>query len=148
MEVFYILLVLIAGACAPTQAGVNSQLLRLWVGDPVPAAMISFAVGTLALFVVTMVMRIPFPSISKAAHLPWWIWTGGLMGAFLVAVTIVIAPILGAATMIGFFVAGQMFASLCLDHWGLVGYSVHPINLPRIIGTILLISGVIIIRKF
>jgi bacterial/archaeal transporter family-2 protein len=148
MEIFYILLVLIAGAFAPTQAGVNSQLVRLWAGDPVLAATISFTIGTVALLIMVLVLRIPLPNIGQAGYLPWWLWTGGLMGAFLVAVTIAAVPVLGAATMVGFMVAGQMLASLCLDHWGLVGYPVHPISLPRIIGVMLLVSGVIMIKKF
>jgi bacterial/archaeal transporter family-2 protein len=48
MDLFYILFAFIAGTCAPTQAGINSQL-RLWTNDPVFASMISFAVGTAAL---------------------------------------------------------------------------------------------------
>ena len=70
------------------------------------------------------------------------------MGAFLVASSVEAAPILGAATMIGVMVAGQMVTSLFLDHWGLVGYAVHPINVPRIIGATLLVIGVIILKKF
>ena len=50
--------------------------------------------------------------------------------------------------MIGVMVAGQMVTSLFLDHWGLVGYPVHPINVPRIIGAALLVIGVIILKKF
>ena len=70
------------------------------------------------------------------------------MGAFLVATTVAAAPILGAATMIGVMVAGQMVTSLFLDHWGLVGYPIHPISIPRVLGAILLVSGVIILKKF
>jgi len=148
MEAFYVLLVLAAGACAPAQAGINSLLWRLWTENVILAALVSFAVGTLALLMVVLVFRVPWPGIGKIASLPWWLWTGGLMGAFLVAATVAAAPILGAATMIGFMVAGQMVASLFLDHWGLVGYPAHPINVPRIIGAILLVSGVIILKKF
>jgi transporter family-2 protein len=148
METFYIVVVLLAGACAPAQAGINSVLLRLWAGNVILAATISFAVGTLALLFSVLVLRIPWPGFGKITQLPWWLWTGGLMGAFLVTTSIAAAPILGAATMIGFMVAAQMVTSLFLDHWGLVGYPVHPINIPRVIGTILLVSGVIILKKF
>ena len=47
---FYIVLALVAGACLPTQAGINARL-TLWTRSPVTAAAISFAVGTLALVV-------------------------------------------------------------------------------------------------
>ncbi len=148
MEAFYIVLVLIAGACAPAQAGINAQLVTLWTRDPAVAALISFAVGTLALMAFVLLFRIPLPVANEAGHLPWWVWTGGLMGAFLVATTVAAAPMLGAATMIGFMITAQMLTSVVLDHWGLVGYPVHPVNFQRIIGAILLISGVILIKKF
>jgi bacterial/archaeal transporter family-2 protein len=147
MEYVYILLALIAGACAPTQAGINSQL-RLWTNDPVLAALISFAVGTVALAMYVMVLRIPWPPLGTAGQLPWWQWTGGFLGAFLVAVTVILAPKLGASTMIAFFVAGQMLASLLLDQFGLVGYDVHPVNVWRILGAVFLVAGVVMIEKF
>lgn len=148
MEALYIVLVLAAGACGPMQAGINSQLVNLWAKDPTIAALISFAVGTLALMAFVLVARVPIPAAKTAVQVPWWIWTGGFMGAFLVAATIAAAPKLGAATMIGFMIAGQMLTSVLLDHWGLVGYSVHPVSVQRILGALLLISGVILIKKF
>jgi transporter family-2 protein len=147
MEYIYILLALLAGACAPTQAGINSQL-NLWTNDPVLAAFISFMVGTLSLGVFVFALRIPWPVLSTACELPWWQWTGGILGAFLVAVTVLLAPKLGAATMIAFFVAGQMIASLVLDHFGLVGYHGHPVNVWRLTGAGLLIVGVVMIERF
>ena len=89
MDLFYILLAFVAGACATTQAGINSQL-RFWTNDPVFAAMISFAVGTAALLFYVLVLRIPWPAAKTIYYSPWWIWTGGLLGAFLVAVTVIL----------------------------------------------------------
>jgi len=147
MDLFYILLAFVAGACAPTQAGINSQL-RFWTNDPVFAAMISFAVGTAALLCYVLVLRIPWPAIKTMSYAPWWIWTGGLLGAFLVAVTVILAPELGAATMMAIMIAGQMTAGVILDHFGLVGYEEHPVNIWRCLGAVLLVTGVVIIKRF
>ena len=147
MEIFYIVLAAIAGAGAPTQAGVNSRL-ALWTNDPAMAALISFAVGTLSLLGYVLLVRIPWPPFSTAYELPWWVWTGGFLGAFIVAVTIVTAPRLGAATMIACLVTGMMIASLVLDQYGLVGYEVRETTPWRAIGVVLLILGVVLIRRF
>jgi len=56
-------------------------------------------------------------------------WTGGFIGAYFVAATIILAPRLGAAPMVALVVGGQMLASLVFDHFGLIGYQVHPLNL-------------------
>ncbi len=147
MELAYLILALLAGACGPAQAGINSQL-RLWTKDPVFAAMISFAIGTTALIAYLMFLRVPCPDFAKARELPWWIWTGGFLGAFLVVVSVILAPKLGAATMMGFIIAGQLFAGMLLDHFGVLGYHVHEINAWRLVGAIFLIAGVTIIKIF
>jgi transporter family-2 protein len=147
MELFYILLAVVAGACAPTQAGINAQL-RIFTEDPATAAFISFAVGTASLFFYALVLRTSWPAFQTLAQMPWWLWSGGLLGAFLVVVSILLVPKLGAATMMGCMIAGQMVASLLLDHYGAVGYPVHPATLWRVVGVALVVSGVVIIKKF
>lgn len=147
MDLFFVLLALAAGACAPTQAGVNSQL-RLITKDPVMASLISFAVGTLSLLVYSLVGRIPWPASNALLGIPWWMWSGGCLGAFIVVVSVILAPKLGAATMLGFMVAGQMIASVVLDHYGWIGYEQHPATLWRVLGAALLVAGVVIIKKY
>jgi transporter family-2 protein len=140
------LLALLAGIGLPTQAGINAQL-GLWTRSSITAALISFAIGTLALSLVTLAMAVPLPSWSGAAALPWWIWSGGVMGAFFVAASTFIAPQLGATTMLALILAGQVVASVLYDHFGLLGYPLHPINMQRIFGLLLLIAGVLTIRN-
>jgi bacterial/archaeal transporter family-2 protein len=147
MDLVYILIALLAGACAPTQAGINSQL-RLWAHDPVLAAMISFFVGTLALAAYVLVLRVPFPPIRTVPELPLWMWSGGFLGAFLVVVSIVLAPKIGAANLMAFMIAGQLVSGIILDHWGLIGYEIHPTNVWRLVGVALLVAGVVLIKKF
>ncbi|MCA1959681.1 MAG: DMT family transporter [Desulfomonile sp.] len=148
MEIFYIMLALLAGACAPTQAAINSQLKLVWAGDPAIAALISFAVGTLTLLAYVLVLRLPWPSLNGATVLPWWLWTGGVLGAFLVWVTVITAFKLGATTMIAILMAGQIITSLVLDHYGLIGYETRPATLWRIVGAGLLVTGVLMIKRF
>lgn len=143
----FILLALVAGFCLPTQAGINTQL-NLWSQSAILAATISFAVGTIGLFIYALCLRIPWPAVGSIPHHPWWIWTGGLLGAFLVASTVVLAPRLGAASMIALIVAGQMTASLALDHFGWLGYQVQPVSGLRLLGVVFLIGGVVLIRLF
>ena len=48
MKHILLLLAFGAGCCLPVQAGINT-LLRRFLGEPMQAALVSFAVGTLAL---------------------------------------------------------------------------------------------------
>ena len=79
---------------------------------------------------------------------PWWICTGGLINAFFVATIVILAERLDATSLVSLILAGQMIISRLLDHYGLLEYSAHPVNIWGVIGVILIASGVIIIRRF
>jgi bacterial/archaeal transporter family-2 protein len=137
----------IAGTLLPTQAGINSQLAR-HLGHPLLAASVSFAIGTIALILYTVIFHISLPPLTQITKIPWYLWIGGLLGIVYLTTTIILAPLLGAATTIGLVVAGQMLASIFLDNFGWVGFPVHPLSFWRAIGAILLIVGVALIRRF
>ena len=143
----FILMALVAGISVPTQAGINAQL-GLWTRSPVLAATISFAVGTLTLIVYSLVARIPLPALAGIGAQPWWIWIGGTLGAFFVTATIILVPKLGATTMVTTVLAGQMCASLLFDHFGVLGYPLHPISFGRVAGVVLVCVGVWLIKAF
>ena len=137
--------VFVAGALIAMQAGVNSQLVR-FVGHPVIAATVSFVVGTVALALCSLGVG-RWPTIAVLSEAPWWVWTGGLLGAVFVVTTAALAPTLGAATLLSVAVAGQMTFALFLDHYGLVGFAVRPLSVWRVLGAALVVSGVVLIRR-
>lgn len=143
----YLLIALIAGALMPLQAGVNAQLSR-WVGSPAAAALVSFAVGALGLSVYCALLRAQVPAWGVVASSPWWVWVGGLLGAVFVTAAASLAPRLGAATFISLTIAGQMLVSILLDQFGLVGFAERPATPLRLLGALLLVAGVLLIRKF
>jgi transporter family-2 protein len=143
----YLLVCLVAGALMPLQAGVNAQLAR-WVGHPVVASLVSFAVGTLALFAYSAALRPRLPAAAALAEAPWWVWGGGLLGAVFVTAAAAFAPRLGAATFISVTIAGQVLVSVLLDHFGAVGFAERPLTPLRVLGALLLVAGVLIVRKF
>ena len=141
-----LLLALAAGVLLPVQAGINAQL-RSALGSPLAAALVSFLVGTAALALVALGLRVQLPLRAAWAASAWWEWTGGVVGAVYVLTTIILAPKLGAATLIAAVVAGQMMASLVLDQYGLVGFPVHTVNAVRLLGTGLVIVGVVLVQR-
>jgi bacterial/archaeal transporter family-2 protein len=143
----FIAFALLIGALLPLQAGLNAQL-RLLLPHPVIAALISFLVGSGILAVVSLFLRINWISSSRLSSAPWWLWTGGIFGANYVLVALILAPRLGAATLIGLTVTGQMISSVVLDHFGLVGYPLHPVSAGRLVGAGLLLVGTLLIQRF
>jgi transporter family-2 protein len=145
-RVLFILMALAIGAILPMQAAINSKLAKT-SGNPVMAAFISFAVGTLALMIFLLLAgQFHFKFITASS--PWWIWTGGILGTFFVAGIVVLLPRLGVVLSFSLVLAGQMFAAIIFDQFGLLGLAVREISPGKIIGTVLLIVGVILIRKY
>lgn len=146
-QFLFIVIAIIAGAVLPLQAGLN-VILGKATHQPIFSAFVSFLVGTLVLFVYLLVIRFDFTSITQAKSVTPWVWISGLLGAFYVSTVIILAPKLGVALTFSLIVAGQMIISLVFDHFGLLGLPVKQINWPKAIGMVMLIIGVILIRKF
>jgi transporter family-2 protein len=140
-----ILLVLAAGGMIALQAPTNAMLARSG-GSPVLAALISFMVGTVALFVVWLASG-NRPEAAGFAKLPWYAWLGGLYGAMYVAVAAYAAPRIGLASLITIGIAGQIVSAMLLDHFGALGLPRDPFSLVRLAGAALVVLGVILVRR-
>ena len=135
---------MLAGAALPVQTGVNSTL-RGTVGHPLWATIISFSVGALATGLLLLVLRVPAPVAVPPLG---WKWLGGTLGVVYIGLSLLLAPRLGAASLVGTVVAGQLLASLILDHFGWLGFAQHLISPPRLLGALLLAVGAWLIQRF
>ena len=137
--------VIIGGALTALQGPTNARLAGA-VASPVNAALISFAVGTVALMILAAALQTK-PDMAATRALPLSAWLGGLYGAVFVVAAAYAVPRLGVATTIVLMVAGQMLLSLVLDHFGFMGVPKQPITLTRLAGVAMLIGGVLLVRK-
>lgn len=140
-------LAFIGGMAVPTQFAVNAQLRNV-VGGPVSASATSFIVGAAALSAAALLVSRTAPQLGEITTAPWWVWTGGLLGAVYVLTSVILTPLLGAATTVGFFLAGQLAASVAIDHFGLLGVATNEVTPPRILGLLLVLAGVFLIQRF
>ena len=140
-----ILLVLFAGGMIALQAPTNAMLAKAG-GSPIVAALISFAVGTLALLFVALGSG-QRPRVASFAGLPAHAWLGGAYGAFYVAIAAYAAPRIGLASLITIGIAGQIAMALWLDHIGALGLPREPANLGRLVGAALVVAGVVLVRR-
>jgi len=139
-------LAVLIGAGLSVQVGLNAQL-RQQFGDPGLAALGNFLVGTTALLVYLALTRATWPSVGTLRGVPPTQWMGGLLGATYVAVSALLGPRLGSATLLALIVGGQLLMSLVLDNYGLVGFETHAMNGWRLVGAALLIVGVVLIVR-
>jgi transporter family-2 protein len=85
--------------------------------------------------------------MSKAIQGPWWLWIGGVLGALYVGGAAALTPKLGAGGFLVLVVAGQIIASVLVDHFGLMGLATKPINLAKLAGVVLILGGVFLVQS-
>jgi transporter family-2 protein len=127
------------------QAPTNALLAR-GVGSSVNAALVSFAVGTLALLAVSLVLG-DRPSGGAVRALPWYAWTGGLYGAIFVAMAAYAAPRLGVTFFLMVAIAGQLVMALLLDRTGAFGLARVDVSATRLAGVALVVAGCFLVRR-
>jgi transporter family-2 protein len=137
---------IVAGFGLTVQVGMNSQLRKVLQSANF-AALVSFLVGTVALVALVLVLRMPVPERAAFTAVPWWAWLGGLLGAFYVASSTIVAAELGASTLLGLALLGQLATALVIDHFGWLGLPVNPITWTRLAGVALLGAGVWLISR-
>ncbi len=147
MKYILLLTAIFAGILIPLQAALNAKMARA-IGDPIYASLISFGVGTVTLFIYSLITKVNLASIHQAGNVHWSVWIAGVIGALYVTAVIILAPKIGATLTFGLVIAGQLTIALALDHYGWLGLSVHPINWPRIGGILFIAVGVVLIYKF
>jgi len=141
-----LLLAITVGALLPLQVAMNMQL-RAWFRDPVIAALPNFVVGTVLLVAYLLLARSRLPSAASLTEVPLWAWLGGIIGASYVTASLYLGPKIGATLLLALLLAGQMGMSLAVDHFRLLGFPNHPINLPRLAGVVMLVVGAVLIVK-
>lgn len=143
MQLFLILTVIFGGMGLSVEAGLlgplGTQVGDLW------ATFSIFGVGA-ALTFLLMLFFSPRNSPSFFSQ-PSWQLLGGVLGPIYVVIITVAAPIIGIAlTMIGILV-GQIFKSLIIDHYGLLGTTHRKIDNKRIIALIFIIAALAMVAQ-
>lgn len=139
-----ILVTLIAGACLAVQPATNAALARS-TGSVLFAALVSFALGTVVLLAAWWMTQRADTAVSRDT--PLWAWAGGLYGVFYVSASIYAAPRLGLAVMLTIAIASQLAIALVLDHFGLLNLPRVPITVGRVLGVVLVLGGVVLVRR-
>jgi transporter family-2 protein len=147
MAFVFIAVAIALGALAAVQPGINGRL-RGSVGDPMLAALVSTTISTTSLLIYALIKQPGRPALDKLASGPWWMWTGGLIGAAYVALAIILTQKIGSAALMAAIVVGQMIAAMVIDHYGFFNLTVREVNPTRLVGVVFLFVGVALIRYF
>ncbi len=79
--------------------------------------------------------------------LPWYMLIAGVFGLILYQTISITLPRLGSTMMVTLVIIGQLLAGIIIDHFGLLGVAQRHIDLPRVLGVVVLLIGGYLISK-
>ena len=137
-----ILLIILIGLAGGIAVGVQGPL----------ASMISQRLGTFeSVFIIhvggALIALLPLlfsggGKLGQWKQLPWYTLFAGVFGLVVISAISYMIPRVGVAAAIITVVAGQLLVSTILDHFGLLGTMVRPLDATRAIGLAVLLVGV------
>jgi bacterial/archaeal transporter family-2 protein len=139
-----LLLTACAGGLIALQAPINAGLGKSTGG--LPAAFVSFAVGTVALLAI-VVLSGRSGGLSSTFDVSWYYLVGGLLGALYVTNALIAVSAIGAGGVAAATVTGQLTASVAIDRLGLFGLDQVPLSVERMVGVALLLAGTVLIIR-
>ena len=86
-------------------------------------------------------------NLKAVQTLPWYTLSSGLVGLVIVGTIGYTVPRLGLSKAFPIIVASQFLVASILDHFGLLGAAVRPMDLSRLVGMSLLVVGVWLIVR-
>jgi transporter family-2 protein len=80
--------------------------------------------------------------LSQWKNVPWYALGAGIFGLIVIAAISYMIPHVGIAASIITIVAGQLLVGVLLDHFGLLGAAVRPLDWTRAFGLVVVLVGV------
>ena len=139
-----VLLTACAGGLIALQAPINAGLGKSTGG--LPAALVSFAVGSVALAVI-VVLSGKAGGLSSTFDVSWYYLLGGLLGAVYVTNALIAVSTIGAGGVAAATITGQLTASVAIDRLGLFGLDQVPLTPERMVGIALLLAGTVLVVR-
>jgi len=128
---------LIVGGLIAAQPPINAELARR--SSDLAAALLSVTVSFVVILAIFLVIG-DLGSLAKIRDAPPVYWTGGLLGALFVGVSLVTVRVLGAGALIAALISAQLVVAAVLDQLGAFGLervSFSPVRIAAVAALIL-----------
>ena len=137
----------VLGMGSATQTAVNGHLGRA-LGSSLQAGQISLVVGLVLLAVMSVLLSGPRRALATGIEPgPWWMWLGGMLGAFFVFGGAALSPILGTGTTVIAALVGNIICGQVLESLGVGTGGRRSVPTPyRLAGLAIVLAGVVMVR--
>ncbi len=139
-----VLLTAVVGGVLALQAPINAGLGR--ATGHLPAALISFVVGTVVLVIIVAITG-DLGRLGSTFDVRWYYLIGGALGAAYVTAALITVSSIGAGGVAAATITGQLAAALVIDRLGVLGLEKTPFTAGRIVGVALLLAGTYLVVR-
>ncbi len=133
-----VLLTAVVGGVLALQAPINAGLGK--ATGSLPAALVSFTVGTLLLALIVGLSG-EAAGLGSTFEVRWYYLIGGALGAAYVTIALIAVKSIGAGGVAAATITGQLITAVVIDRLGILGLDRTPISATRVAGVLLLLVG-------
>jgi transporter family-2 protein len=111
------------------------------------AVMLAAIVTGVLVLPILLVVKQGTGGLGETLSQPWWMLTGGALGAGIVLAITIAGPRIGTTAVVGLLIAGQLAAATAIDRFGWFGFDRVALDWPRLVGIVLLAAGAALTLK-
>jgi transporter family-2 protein len=137
----YIVLAFSMGLIMSIYLPMNSSVAK-YTGSSITANVIFFIVALLTSALIFLLSG-QFNAIRHLKDVPAFLYSAGFVSAFVVLGTTFLIPHIGARKFFILLIAGQILMAIIVSHFGLLESPKDPVNMKKVIGAILVLTGAI-----
>ncbi|MBU3144273.1 DMT family transporter [Clostridium sp. CF012] len=113
--------------------------------DQYKSILIIHVVGLIVLIIILLLKK---EKLKFKKDIPIYLFSGGLIGVFVVFLNNVCFNSLGASLTLSLGIFGQLVLACFIDHYGLFGLNIYKFNKKKVIGFIIILSGLITMIRY
>lgn len=113
------------------------------IGSPIAANVTFFAVALLTAILIFLISG-QIKTIHQIKNVPTYLYLTGFISAFVVLGTTFLIPHIGARKFFILLIAGQITMAVFVSHFGILESPEDPINLQKITGVVLVLTGAVL----
>ncbi|MGH8925468.1 MAG: DMT family transporter [bacterium] len=143
MRTLVILAAIVCGIAVAIQAQFTGTMQRQ-IGT-LESTFITYFSGGIAIALITLALR--GANLSAARGLPWYVWSAGLLGLVIIFTLSLSVGQIGLVPALVIITVSQFVVGAIIGHFGLLGATVNPIDLPKLAGMALLAAGTYLVLR-
>lgn len=137
----------VLSGCLSAVVGAILASLGQVIGSAIQATTVLFAIAT-GVMIVFCCVNGSVIKVRKAftTDAPWWMWTGGILGAVIVYGNAWLIPLIGVSVFMMTLLIGQLLLSLLMEKHGWLGAPKKHISWTQFAGILIMLAGIFLIK--